>query len=77
MADGRLSNLAAVATPGRVRIVLAIALTAVFVLLQLRPAGLPPPANTLAWEHDGRLYSSIRIVRIAMTPSSSSRVGPS
>jgi glutaredoxin len=56
MADDRQSNLVAAATPGRVRIVLAVALTAVFVLLQLRPAGLPPPANTLAWEHDGRLH---------------------
>jgi hypothetical protein len=51
----RLSVVAA-ATPGRFRIALAVALAAVFVLLQLRPAESPAPASSLAWQHDGRLH---------------------
>jgi glutaredoxin len=50
------ASLAATATPGRVRTVLAVVLIAVFAFLQLRPASTPEPEGLLAWQDDGRLH---------------------
>lgn len=50
------ASVVAAATPGRFRIVLAVALIAVFTLLRLGPAGPPRPVDVLAWQQDGRLH---------------------
>jgi glutaredoxin len=50
------ASLAAAATPGRVRAVLAVVLIAVFVFLQLKLASAPDPEGLLAWQDDGRLH---------------------
>jgi hypothetical protein len=43
-------------TPARFRIALAAALGLVFIALQLAAHVERPPANPLAWQHDGRLH---------------------
>ncbi|HUU66087.1 MAG TPA: glutaredoxin family protein [Methyloceanibacter sp.] len=50
------SSLAVAATPGRVRAMLAVVLIAIFVLFQLKPGGMPEPADPLALQNDGRLH---------------------
>jgi len=50
------ASVAAAATPGRVRAVLAVVLIAAFVFLQLKPEGVPEPASPGAWQDDGRLH---------------------
>jgi len=49
------SRIAGAATPGRVRILIAVVLVTVFVLLQLTPHSAPPH-DLLTWRNDGRLY---------------------
>jgi len=43
-------------TPARLRVFLAVALVAVFVVLQFRTAATPPDTDALAWQRDGRLH---------------------
>jgi hypothetical protein len=43
-------------TPARFRMALVIVLGAVFAWLQLAANVAPPPASSLAWQHDGRLH---------------------
>lgn len=50
------ASLTEVATPARVRAVLAVVLLTVFVLLQLKPDTAPQPDDLLAWRDDGRLH---------------------
>lgn len=50
------SRAFAAATPARFRAVVAVALAALFVILQLKAAGMAPDASSLAWEQDGRLH---------------------
>jgi glutaredoxin len=50
------SRVAEAATPGRVRILIAVVLVTVFVLLQLTPHSAPPPHDLVTWRNDGRLY---------------------
>ena len=43
-------------TPARFRIALAIVLGLAFASLQFTAKVTPPPAASLAWQHDGRLH---------------------
>jgi glutaredoxin len=43
-------------TPARLRVFVAMALVAVFVVLQFRTAATPPDTDALAWQLDGRLH---------------------
>jgi glutaredoxin len=51
-----LSSGLAAATPGRIRVLLALVLAAIFIILQFKSATTPQDAAPLAWERDGQLH---------------------
>jgi glutaredoxin len=51
-----LSNGLAAATPGRIRVLLALVLAAVFIVLQFKSATTPQDSASFAWERDGQLH---------------------
>jgi hypothetical protein len=72
-----LSRGLAVATPARVRILLALVLVAVFVAPQLKTETTPQDTVSLTWEHDGAFtFSFSLIVLIATELSRGSKHSP-
>ena len=51
-----LSSGLAVATPGRIRLLLALVLAAIFIVLQFKSATTSHDAASPAWERDGQLH---------------------